>query len=88
MTTSTRFASVKSFLIQAAAGVAAAAVAALLAAPDQQIHLGTLAMGLIALPLFLLAGASAVFLYGLYLVIHVVEVVATKLHIIDMIDAG
>jgi hypothetical protein len=81
-----RFSNLKSFLIQAAAGVAAAAITAFLGAPEQQLQFGTLAVGLIAIPLFLLGGVGAIFLYGLYLVVHIVEVLATKLDIIDMVD--
>ena len=87
MSESTRFASIKSFLIQAGAGVVASAVAALFTVPDQQLQLSSLALGIASIPIFLALAAGSLFLYGLYLIIHVIDLIATKLHLFDAFDA-
>jgi hypothetical protein len=79
-----RFSSLKSFLIQAAAGVVAAAVGALITVPDQKMELGVLALGLAAIPLFMLLGAAAVGLYGIFLAIKVLDLILTKLDFFDI----
>jgi hypothetical protein len=81
-----RFASFKSFLVQAAAGVVAAGVGALIFVPDQKLELGSLAIGLLSIPLFLALGALASALYGFYLIIRIVEAIAVKFNILDLDD--
>jgi len=86
MATSGLFSEIKSFLIQAGAGVLASAITAYLAVPEQQLNLGSLALGIVAIPLFLLLGAVGVGLYGLFVVINLIDVIATKIGIFDSFD--
>lgn len=52
------------------------------------MQLGSFALGIVAIPLVFLLGSAALALYGLYLIVHVIEVLAVKLHILDIFDAG
>lgn len=79
---------IKAWLTNIALGLISSAIFAFFIAPDQQIQLGSWALGLVAIPVALMLGSAAIALYGLYLVIHVIEIVAVKLHIIDGLDLG
>jgi len=80
------FNGLKSFLIQAGAGFLASALAAWATIPGQNIELGTLALGIIAIPVFLGLAAIGCSLYGLFIVIKIVDAIATKLHLFDVDD--
>lgn len=79
---------IKSWITNIVLGLISSAIFAFFVAPDQQVQIGSLAFGLVAIPLALLIGSAALALYGLYLVIHIVEVVAVKLHLLDFFDGG
>jgi hypothetical protein len=70
-------ADIKSFLIQASAGVLASAVTAYLTVPEQQLYLGSLAFGLLIIPLSLFLGGIGAWLFGLYLMIKVIDMIIT-----------
>jgi hypothetical protein len=76
----------KSFLIQAGAGFLASAAAAWLTIPGQNIELGTLAIGIIVIPIALGLAVIGCSLYGVFVVIKVVDAVATKMHLFDADD--
>jgi hypothetical protein len=69
-------------------GVISSAIYAFLFAPDQQVQLGSLSTHIMTIPLFFLLGAAALALFGLYLIVHLIEILAVKLHILDFWDAG
>lgn len=76
----------KSIVVQTASGILIAAIAAFLGLPEQNIDLGSLSMGLLAIPMFVLLGGVALALYLLYGVIHMVDAIATKLDVLDVDD--
>jgi hypothetical protein len=79
---------VKSFLVQAAAGILAAAVGALVTVPEQALQLNSLALGLLSIPIFLALGAAALFLYSVYLIIRVLEGIVSHLDLFDIDGPG
>lgn len=76
----------KSFLINTGAGVASAAILALFTMPEQSLQLNSLALGLLSIPIFLAMGSLAIVIYGLYLVIKIIDAVATHIGIFDAGD--
>ncbi len=79
-------ADIKSFLIQAAAGILSSAVVALITIPDKNLELGSLALGVVSIPIFFALGELAISIYGILIIIKIVDVVATKLHLFDAFD--
>lgn len=86
MATSGFLVEIKSFFVQTGAGVLASAITAYFAIPEQQLDLGSLALGIFAVPLFLFLGAIGIGLYGLFALIHLIDVIATKIGIFDNFD--
>ena len=79
---------IKSWITNIVLGLISSAIFAFLIAPDQQVQLGSLALGVIAIPLAFMLGSAALVIYSLYLIIRIVEIVAVKLHILDYFDIG
>jgi hypothetical protein len=79
---------IKSWITNIVLGLISSAIFAFLIAPDQQVQLGSLAVGLISIPIALALAAAAVALYAIYAIVHLVEVIAVKTGVLDLFDAG
>lgn len=77
---------VTNFLVEVAAGVTVSAIGVYFISPETSVELSVLAVGLISIPIFMFLGAAAVFLYGLYLVVKVLDWIATHLGLFDVDD--
>lgn len=75
----------KARCIEVATGVLASAIFAIVVMPGEQADLTNLGLGLIAVPIFLILVVGSVALYFIYAVVHVIEIIAAKLGLIDII---
>lgn len=73
----------KSFLLQVASGVLVAALTSSQAIPNQELHLSSLALGFLSIPIFLALGYAAAALGSLYLLITVLDAVFVHLDWFD-----
>ena len=73
-----RLAKVKSFLVSVASSILASAIFALFTIPDEQLHLSDFALGVISIPIFLALAAFSSGIYGIYLIIKLVDILLTK----------
>ncbi len=80
------FTKVKSFLVQVASGVLASAIFALFTIQDEQLHMSTLALGIISIPIFLALASLASGFYFVYIIIRIVDVILTKLNFFNSFD--
>ncbi len=75
-------------LIEIATGIVTTALCAYLFAPQAQVELGTIAAGVIAVPIFILLACVSAGLYSLFLIVRVIELIATKLDLFDITDGS
>ena len=76
----------KARTIEIATGLVSSAIFAYLTVPDQQLQLGAIGLGIMAIPLFLGLASLGAGLFGLYLLVKIVEILGTKLHLFDLLD--
>ena len=73
----------KSWMTSIILGLISSAIFTFIVAPDQQMQLGAFSLGILAIPLFFLFGSAALSLYCMYLIVHVIEIIAVKIGIIN-----
>ncbi len=76
----------KSWIASIILGLISSAIFTFIIAPDQQVQLGSFSLGILAIPLFFLLGSAALSLYGMYLIVHIIEIIAVKIGIISDFD--
>lgn len=73
----------KLFLIQAGAGFLASAAAAWLVVPSHSVDFAAITLGVVAIPIALGLAAIGCSFYGIFVLIKIVDVIATKIGIFD-----
>lgn len=77
----------KARCIEIASGILASAIFSLLVIPGEQADLTNLGLGLVAVPIFLVLVVGSVALYLIYAVVRIIEIIAAKIGIIDIVGS-
>ncbi len=77
----------KARAIEIGTGLISSAIFAILVLPDEQVNLGSLGLGLIAIPVFLILIIGSLGFYFIYALMRIIEMILTKLEVFHNIDS-